>query len=32
MVIDANRHLQVALASSDLNYVAVGMPSSKRDK
>ena len=32
LVIDANRHLQDALASSDLNYVAVGMPSSERDK
>ncbi len=32
VVIDANRHLQAALASSGLKYVAVGMPSSKRDK
>jgi UDPglucose 6-dehydrogenase len=32
VVIDANRHLQVALANSDIKYLAVGMPSSKRDK
>jgi UDPglucose 6-dehydrogenase len=32
VVIDANRHLQAALASSGLKYVAVGTPSSKRDK
>ena len=32
VVIDANRHLQAALASSGLKYIAVGTPSSKRDK
>ncbi len=32
VVIDANRHLQVALANSDIKYLAVGMPSSKGDK
>jgi len=32
VVIDANRHLQAALTSSGLKYVAVGTPSSKRDK
>jgi UDPglucose 6-dehydrogenase len=32
VVIDANRHLQAALASSGLKYVAVGTPAANRDK
>lgn len=32
VVIDANRHLQAALASSGLKYVAVGTPATNRDK
>ena len=31
VVIDANRHLQAALASSGLKYVAVGTPAANRD-
>lgn len=32
VVIDANRHLEAALASSGLRYVAVGTPAANRDK
>ena len=32
VIIDANRHLQTALASSGLKYVAVGTPTAIRDK
>lgn len=32
VVIDANRHLEMPLANSDIKYIAVGMPSSRRNK
>jgi len=31
VVIDASRYLQAALASSELNYIAVGTPSVSQD-